>query len=110
MTDEPQLSLFGKEEGMALALTKEGIEGWKDAFRDYVESRPAGQVMTSEDILAAVGLPTGKVGMNLNNSVGAMVNGLARRGILRKSSVRVRSRRRSSHAAELVVWVRTGQM
>jgi len=107
MTDDAQMSLFGKDAGMALALTKDGIEGWKDAFRDWVEALPPGAAVTSEDILAAVGLPTGEVGMNANNAVGAMVNGLARRGILRKSATRVRSRRRSSHAAELVLWVRT---
>lgn len=96
-----------KRVGMALALQPDRIADWKSNFRAYVTNSRPGERMTSEDVIAVVGLPTGEVSKDANNAVGAMMNGLAKRGILRKTSLRVPSRRKSSHGAELIVWERT---
>lgn len=96
-----------KRAGMALALQPDRIANWKSNFRAYVTNSPAGERMTSEDVVAVVGLPTGDVAVNANNAVGAMMNGLAKRGIIRKTTIRVPSRRKTSHGAELIVWERT---
>jgi hypothetical protein len=96
-----------KKAGMALALMPDRIADWKANFRAYVTNSRAGERMTSEDVVAVVGLPTGEVSKDANNAVGAMMNGLAKRGVIRKTSIRVPSRRRTSHGAELIVWERT---
>lgn len=99
-------ALAGKADGMALALKPATLDEWRERFRSHVADRAPGATFTSEDVVDAVGLPTGEHGMNRNNAVGAMMSGLARRGLIRKTSRRVPSARPSSHAAELVVWER----
>ena len=106
MDEQLALGLERKEEGMALALASHSVSEWKQAFRDTVAGFYIGRRFTSEDVLAIVGLPTGEVAKDANNAVGAMVNGLAKRGLIRKTITRVPSRRSSSHGAELIVWER----
>lgn len=97
--------LTAKEEGMALALTRDGIDQWKEEFVAWVAALPWGTRLTSEDVIDAIGLPSGEVGTNANNAVGAMMNGLAKRGLIVKAG-RALSRRSSSHGAELTMWMR----
>jgi len=103
---EMQESLLAKEDGMALALSRHGIDGWKAAFIHVVESMPVGTLFTSEDIIDQIGLPSGGVRMHGNNAVGAMMSAVAKRGLAVKSGRHTRSRRRVSHATEVPVWVR----
>lgn len=98
-------SLAAKEEGMAVALTKHG--GYQAWFRKHVEDMADGTLFTSEDVTEAIGLPTRETEMNKNNSVGALMAGLAKDGTIAHTGSRVRSKRVSSHGAELVVWQRT---
>ena len=100
----PGLAL--KQRGMKQALRPDALAEWKDEFRAYIQSMPHDSEFTSEDVVDAVGLPSGDVRMNANNAVGAMMNGLARRGLIAKTGVRVQSKRPSSHGAELILWVR----
>lgn len=101
---EAEASEVEKRRGMALALTAH--DAWKDRFRETVETLAiTGAPFTSEDVLDVVGLPSGTVATNGNNAVGAMMNGMAARGIIEKTSMRWKSRRRTSHARELAVWV-----
>lgn len=102
MTSEGQAL---KDQGMERALSPETIEEWKEQFRSAtVTLAKSGNGFTSEDVLDRVGLPSGTIKSNANNAVGAMMNGLARRGVICKTTERRPSRRPSSHAAELVVW------
>lgn len=64
-----------------------------------------GQPFTSEDIIAKIGLPTGDVGMNRNNAVGAMMTAASTRKIIRKTGTYVVAKRPSSHGAVLAQWV-----
>jgi hypothetical protein len=107
MDQQLALGLERKQDGMDRALIAAFVQSWKNDFRSVVEGFLPGRRFTSEDVLAIVGLPSGGVAKDANNAVGAMVNGLARRGIIRKTSTRVQSRRSSSHGAELIVWERS---
>ena len=100
----PGLAL--KERGMKQALKPDVLAAWKDEFRAYISSMPHDSEFTSEDVVDAVGLPSGDVRMNANNAVGAMMNGLARKGVIAKTGLHVQSKRPSSHGAELILWVR----
>lgn len=97
--------LTAKDEGMALALTRDGIDVWKEEFVAWVAAQPWGTRLTSEDVIDAIGLPSGEVGTNANNAVGAMMNGCAKRGLIVKAG-RVLARRTGSHGAELTLWVK----
>jgi len=104
MTD--QLGLDLKERGMEQARRAVDVQTWKAQFTAAVqEMAKRGWAFTSEDALSVVGLPRAEVGVNANNVVGAMMNGLAKRGIIQKTAERRKSRRPSSHGAELAVWV-----
>lgn len=94
-----------KEYGMALALMPETLEEWKEEFTKAATWLASGhETFTSEDVLDLVGLPSGTIKSNANNAVGAMMNGLARRGVIGKTGERRPSQRPSSHGAELTVW------
>jgi len=100
-----------KQEGMQLALMPESIDDWKQRFRaaaEYLADTGAG--FTSEDVIYITGLPTGDIGMNANNAVGAMMNALARKGVIKKTQLRRQSKRPTSHGAELVVWAGTSNI
>jgi hypothetical protein len=101
--DEPFES---KADGQEAALASHAAMLWKSDFRAAVEKKQPGDRFTSEDIVAIAGLPSGRVAANANNAVGAMMTALAKAGVIRKTSARVPSRRKSSHGAELVVWQR----
>ena len=95
-----------KEAGQEAALASHAAKLWKSEFQAVVEKMPVARRFTSEDVTAVCGLPTGRVTYNGNNAVGAMMTALARKGIIRKTSIRVPSRRKHAHGAELIVWER----
>ena len=101
-----QIGLDLKERGMEQAKSARDVQTWKQQFVETVQQLAGnGWAFTSEDVLSYVGLPRLDVGTNANNAVGAMMNGLAKRGIIQKTSERRKSRRPSSHGAEIAVWV-----
>ena len=103
-----QLGLFLKEEGMEKARTAADVQTWKQRFTDAVltlVARRPGLAFTSEEIIDMVGLPREDSGMNANNAVGAMMNALAKRGFIRKTTMRRKCRRASSHGREVAVWM-----
>lgn len=94
-----------KQEGIDLALTAH--KAWQERFESTVTQLcKSGRPFTSEDVVSLVGLPNQSVGANKNNAVGAMMNALARRKVIRKTGSYVTSRRPSSHSAVLAQWVR----
>lgn len=97
----------GKKRGMQQAIDH-AEESWRDAFdREVRRLAHTGLPFTSEDVTAAVDLPRGRKGMNRNNAVGAMMNALAKRGVIRKHGY-TKSKVVSSHAAILAVWIGAG--
>jgi hypothetical protein len=96
---------MSKEDGMALALSPEEINEWKRRFRRAVTLLAAeGNTFTSEDVIELVGLPRENVKKDRNNAVGAMMNGMAKRGVIRKTGRHVLSKRPTSNGAELNEW------
>ena len=101
-----QIGLDLKERGMEQAKSAHDVQTWKQQVVEAVQQlADNGWAFTSEDVLSYVGLPRLEVGTNANNAVGAMMNGMAKRGIIQKTSERRKSRRPSSHGAEIAVWV-----
>jgi hypothetical protein len=95
--------LVNKEHGMERAL--KSYEEWQSAFRKEVRTLAATRMpFTSEDVVEIVGLPSGEIGKDANNAVGAMMNALAKEGVIAKTGNRALSRRPSSHGAELTLW------
>lgn len=104
MTD--QLGLELKERGMEQARQAYDVQTWRARFAEAVqEMADRGWSFTSEDVLACVGLPR-EVTINANNAVGAMMNAMAKKGIIQKTTARQKARRATSHGRELAVWVR----
>ena len=94
-----------KEEGMRYAREAGDVQRWRRAFAEQVEALARrGEPFTSEDVTALVGLPRDSQ-QNRNSAVGAMMNGLAKRGIIRKTGQRVKSAYPQSHAREILQWI-----
>lgn len=91
-----------KAEGMESVLANTAEE-YKRAFTAEVERLPKGLRFTVEDITARVGRPP--QGTHYN-AVGALVNRLAWRRLMRKTGRMVKARRPSLHATELAEWER----
>jgi len=104
---ERQLGLHLKEQGQTQAEGAADVQAWRVEFVAAVVKllryNPDAQ-FTSEDVLQRVGLPRPAGTSNANNAVGAMMSGLAKRGIIRKTSKRRPSTRTSSHGREIAVW------
>lgn len=97
--------LTAKDAGVAAALAPNDVQDWKQRFEaEAIRLGREGAYFTSEDIVKAVGLPRTDVGTNANNAVGAMMNALSRKGVIRKTRIRRLSQRPTSHGAELAVW------
>ena len=74
---------------------------YRIAFESWVIRLPHGAEFTSEDVTAAVGQPPHHA-----NSVGALINDLARRGCIFVAGRRVKAKRSNQHSAKIEVWVR----
>lgn len=100
MTDGKQK----KEDGMSHALSIH--EAWQESFREAIRQlADTDRPFTSEDAVAICGLPTGEVGLHRNNAVGAMMSGLAKQKVIKKTGKHILSRRSVSHATEINTWV-----
>ena len=96
--------LVAKDLGVGQALAASDVQEWKVQFRKRAMFLAAtGDPFTSEDIIEYVGLPRDSE-MNANNAVGAMMNALAKEGVIRKTKERQVSKRPQSHGREIAVW------
>lgn len=103
----PPTGTILKERGMGRAIAN-SPEGWKEAFREEVKRQAStGLPFTSEDVTNVIGLPAGDgAGMNANNGVGAMMNSMARQGVIVSAPNRVtESQRDSRHGSRIGVWI-----
>jgi hypothetical protein len=105
--DEPSHGETLKNEGIAKALSKASVSDWQDNVKLWAWRLNAGDLFTSEDVTEEFGLPTGEVKTNKNNAVGAIMNAIAKKGIIRNTGNYVKSSRPSSHSAVIAVWERT---
>lgn len=87
---------------MARAL--EAKVEWDFNVRAWVRGLPKGTDFTADDLVETFGTPA-EVGINANNAMGAVLNALARQGIImevgRRPSTRV-----TNHGRKIIVWRR----
>lgn len=95
--------LVARNRGMTQAAA--AAPTWAEAAMDWIRAQPDGARFTSEDLTAAIGLPTGTIGQHRNNATGAIMAAAHRAGLVRRVGY-VESVRRSSHAAVLSRWER----
>lgn len=95
---------IAKSVGQQEALAR--VDDWTgEAWRCLVLLVGEGRPFTSEDLIERIGLPSGEVGTNRNNAVGAIMTSAAKQRLIRKTGQRVKARRAVSHAAELTEWI-----
>lgn len=94
-----------RDNGLRVALDAAPDPWAAQAKREIVRLASQRVPFTSEDVTRSVGLPRGTVSSNANNAVGALIAAASRRGLIVRTGQRVRSKRASSHAAELTEWV-----
>ena len=91
-----------KKQGQQLAL--DAAEPWSDRAKDAIRCLALLRVpFTSEDVVSVVGLPSGEVGTNQNNAVGAVMTAAAKAGTIRRVGY-TKSKRASSHGAVIAEW------
>ena len=98
---DPRAGEILRDRGTAKALEDPELEGWKLRFEACVRQMD-GKRFSSEDIIDRIGLPR-IPGANRNNAVGAMMRGLAQRGLIVRDGF-TQCRRPRSHARLLALW------
>lgn len=92
-----------KAQGQQLAL--DAAEPWPDRARTaIIRLARTGGAFTSEHVIDEVGLPSGEVGTNKNNAVGAAMTAAAKAQIIVRIGY-TNSKRASSHGAVIAKWV-----
>ena len=92
-----------RDEGMQRSLRSKGE--WLIDFEDHVFNLTRGDTFTSEDVTAVVGKPAGETGKDKNNAVGAAIQTLVRKGVI-KSVGHAQSVNPRSNASEIKQWLR----
>lgn len=93
-----------RDAGQAQAMDARAT--WSQRAMAWITDQPGGSRFTSEDLTAALGLPSGDVGQHRNNATGAVMRAAARAGLIVRVGY-VESVRKRSHAAVLSRWERT---
>ena len=84
-----------------------GAVPWQVRAMEWINTLPRGREITSDTLLAEVGLPNPEVdGPNKNNSVGAIFSRAAKKGLIVKSGSMVKSLRPANRGAKIAIWVR----
>ena len=90
----------------ALAAALAAKQEWTDVATLYlINSVCDGLEISADDLIQAVGLPSGETVTNCNNAVGALFHKWAKCGFIVESG-RVRSNRASNCGREIRVWKR----
>lgn len=98
-----QGSLFGDQEklaGQTLVLSHTPWE-YAEAFTEVVLGYLRGREFVCYEVTDVVGLPP-----NNHNTVGALMSGLAKSGVIEQVGKRVKAKRTARHSGMLEVWRR----
>lgn len=90
-----------KEEGTNKALSKEASQIYRDKLVDTLKVFPAGRRITVEQLTGIVGRPPEGVSVN---AVGAAVNFMAKRGMIRKTGKMLKPGRKERHSNLIPEW------
>lgn len=87
-----------------MAQAIEAKPEWTDQAKQHIEALIRANIpFTSEDVVEAVGLPSGEIGINKNNALGAIINAYAKTRRIYQCGTR-KATRPTSHGHELKVW------
>ncbi len=90
-----------KEEAMAAVVEKRPAQIYKEHLESALFAFAHGSRFTVEQLTGIIGRPPEGVHYN---AVGAIVNGMATRGLIRKTGRMVKSIRPGMHATEIAEW------
>jgi len=93
----PQL----RDEGMSKVLAKKAAQNYKGTLEHALLSFKVGDTFTVEQLTGIVGRPPEGVHFN---SVGAIIAGMAKRGLIEKTGHTKHAQRPIMHATELAEW------
>lgn len=89
-----------------LAAALEANQNWVDMAACHIMNKVlAGDTVTADTLITAVGLPAGEIATNHNNAIGALFNRLARNGAIVEVG-RVKSTRATNCGRKISVWGR----
>jgi len=79
---------------------------WTDAAACFIMNKVlAGETVTADTLVNAVGLPAGEIATNHNNAIGALFNRMAKQGAIAEVG-QIRSVRESNCGRKITVWGR----
>ena len=94
------------EQDRKLAAALAAKQSWVDAAACFIINKVlAGDTVTADTLVDAVGLPAGEVATNHNNAIGALFNRMAKQGAIAEVG-RVRSTRPSNMGRKISIWGR----
>lgn len=109
-TQQSLISLFNsagmsgedqRDEGMERVLRKRAAQIYKGHLEAALFTFPVGWRFTAENLTAVAGRPPVEVHYN---AVGAIISGMGKRGLIRKTGRMLRAQRAVMHATELAEW------
>ena len=101
-TDPPPTGDQLKAQGMALVLSRTPSQVYRDHLIAALQSFPTGARITVEDLTEIVGRPE-KYGASYN-CVGAIIHGMATKGLISKTGRMVKPARPERHSADIPEW------
>lgn len=97
--DGPTAAHAGQQHALAAA------QPWAARAMAWMRRRSAGEPFTADDVVAAVGLPTGELRQNANGAVGAVIRTAYAAGVIVPLGY-VPSTRPESHGRPIRLWQR----
>lgn len=91
-----------KDEGMSKALKKEAAQLYRDHFVEALKTFPVRFRLTAEQLTAIAGRPPEGVS---DNAVGAIMAGMSKRGLIRKTGKMLKPGRKERHSNLLPEWI-----
>ena len=97
---------YDRDHSIDLALNASQVTEWKSvAWGTIADLADTGAPFTCDHILERAGLPRGGLGINANNSVGAIMMKACAAGVIRRTGLRVPTTRRSNKGRHVAEWV-----
>jgi len=90
-----------KTEGMDKTLSKEQSKLYRDKLTDTLKVFPVRTRITIEQLTGIVGRPPEGVS---NNAIGAAVNSMAKKGLIRETGRRIKAGRKERHSGDVREW------
>ena len=90
-----------KEKGMDKALSKKASQEYRDSLIETLRKFSVGSIITIEQLTAIAGRPPEGVS---SSAIGAAVNTMAKRGLIRQTGKWVKPQRKERHSTKIPEW------